>query len=192
MYKYKTDFKDGYIDMTEQSKGRMRISGAGCIFALIGFAAALLFDQFTKYAAVLKLKDQAPFVLINGVFELCYLENRGAAFGMMQDMRFVLAVGALLVCGVIVYLYLRMPENRRYLPLRICAVLLCAGAVGNMIDRVRLGYVIDFFYFRLIDFPIFNVADCYVVAACIVFALLVLFYYREEDDFSFLSREKKG
>ena len=192
MYKYKTDFKDGYIDMTEQSKGRMRISGAGCIFALIGFAAALFFDQFTKYAAVLKLKDQAPFVLINGAFELRYLENRGAAFGMMQDMRFVLAVGALLVCGVIVYLYLRMPENRRYLPLRICAVLLCAGAVGNMIDRVRLGYVIDFFYFRLIDFPIFNVADCYVVAACIVFALLVLFYYREEDDFSFLSREKKG
>ena len=83
-----------------------------------------------------------------------------------------------------------MPENRRYLPLRSCAVLLCAGAVGNMIDRVRLGYVIDFFYFRLIDFPIFNVADCYVVAACIVFALLVLFYYREEDDFSFLSRKK--
>ena len=178
--------------MAQQSKDRMRISGAGCISALIGFAAALFFDQFTKHAAVLKLKDQEPLVLIDGVFELRYLENRGAAFGMLQDMRFVLTAGAFLVCAVIVYLYLRMPENRRYLPLRICAVLLCAGAVGNMIDRVRLGYVIDFFYFRLIDFPIFNVADCYVVAACIVFALLVLFYYREEDDFSFLSREKKG
>lgn len=180
------------IDMAEQSNIRKRISGAGCIFALIVFVAALLFDQFTKYMAVLKLKDQTPFVLIDGVFELRYLENRGAAFGMMQDMRFVLAAGALFVCAVIVYLYLRMPESRRYIPLRICAVLLCAGAVGNMIDRIRLGYVIDFFYFRLIDFPIFNVADCYVVAACIVFALLVLFYYREEDDFSFLSREKKG
>ena len=142
--------------------------------------------------AVIKLKDQTPFVLIDGVFELRYLENRGAAFGMMQDMRFLLAAGAVIVCGLIVYLYLRMPEKRRYLPLRICAVLLCAGAVGNMIDRIRLGYVIDFFYFRLIDFPIFNVADCYVVAACIVFALLVLFYYREEEDFSFLSRERKG
>ena len=142
--------------------------------------------------AVIKLKDQTPFVLIDGVFELRYLENRGAAFGMMQDMRFLLAAGAVIVCGLIVYLYLRMPEKRRYLPLRICAVLLCAGAAGNMIDRIRLGYVIDFFYFRLIDFPIFNVADCYVVAACIVFALLVLFYYREEEDFSFLSRERKG
>ena len=178
--------------MAENSNSRKSISGAGCIFALIGFAAALFFDQFTKYTAVLKLKDQAPFVLIDGVFELRYLENRGAAFGMMQDMRFLLAAGAVIVCGLIVYLYLRMPEKRRYLPLRICAVLLCAGAAGNMIDRIRLGYVIDFFYFRLIDFPIFNVADCYVVAACIVFALLVLFYYREEEDFSFLSRERKG
>ena len=176
--------------MAEQIKDRKKISCAGCIFALIGFAAALFFDQLTKYIAVLNLKDQSPFVLIDGVFELRYLENRGAAFGMMQDMRVVLAAGALLVCGAVIYLYLRMPENRRYLPLRICAVFLCAGAVGNMIDRVRLGYVIDFFYFRLIDFPIFNVADCYVVAACIVFALLVLFYYREEDDFSFLGRKK--
>ena len=180
------------MDMTKQSKVRMKISGAGCVLALIGFVAALFFDQFTKYMAVLKLKDQAPFVVINGVFELRYLENRGAAFGMMQDMRFILAAGAVLVCGVIVYFYLRTPEKRRYLPLRICAVFLCAGAVGNMIDRIRLGYVIDFFYFRLIDFPIFNIADCYVVAACIIFALLVLFYYREEDDFSFLSREKRG
>lgn len=180
------------INMTEQLNDRKRISAAGCIFSLIGFAAALFFDQFTKYMAVIKLKDQTPFVLIDGVFELRYLENRGAAFGMMQDMRFLLAAGAVIVCGLIVYLYLRMPEKRRYLPLRICAVLLCAGAAGNMIDRIRLGYVIDFFYFRLIDFPIFNVADCYVVAACIVFALLVLFYYREEEDFSFLSRERKG
>lgn len=178
--------------MTEQLNDRKRISAAGCIFALIGFAAVLFFDQFTKYMAVIKLKDQTPFVLIDGVFELRYLENRGAAFGMMQDMRFLLAAGAVIVCGLIVYLYLRMPEKRRYLPLRICAVLLCAGAAGNMIDRIRLGYVIDFLYFRLIDFPIFNVADCYVVAACIVFALLVLFYYREEEDFSFLSRERKG
>lgn len=180
------------INMTEQLNDRKRISAAGCIFALIGFAATLFFDQFTKYMAVIKLKDQTPFVLIDGVFELRYLENRGAAFGMMQDMRFLLAAGAVIVCGLIVYLYLRMPEKRRYLPLRICAVLLCAGAAGNMIDRIRLGYVIDFFYFRLIDFPIFNVADCYVVAACIVFAFLVLFYYREEEDFSFLSRERKG
>ena len=59
-----------------------------------------------------------------------------------------------------------------------------------MIDRVRLNYVIDFFYFRLIDFPIFNVADCYVVIACLLFVVLILFYYKEEDDFGFLGGKK--
>lgn len=60
-----------------------------------------------------------------------------------------------------------------------------------MIDRLRLNYVIDFFYFNLIDFPIFNVADCYVVCACIAFVLLILFYYKEEDDFYFLKGHKQ-
>lgn len=75
--------------------------------------------------------------------------------------------------------------------MKICGVLLCAGAAGNMIDRLRLNYVIDFFYFNLIDFPIFNVADCYVVCACIAFVLLILFYYKEEDDFYFLKGHKQ-
>ena len=163
--------------MTDRNKSRTAVSGAGCILALIGFAAALFFDQFTKYLAVTRLKNQEPFVLIEGVFEFRYLENRGAAFGMLQDMQYVLAAGALIVCGVIVFLYFRMPVRRRYIPLRICAVFLCAGAIGNMIDRIRLHYVIDFLYFRLIDFPIFNVADCCVVVSCIAFALLLLFYY---------------
>lgn len=169
------------------------ISGASCILALIGFAAALFFDQFTKYLAVSRLKDQQPFVLIDGVFEFRYLENRGAAFGMMQDMQYLLAGGALLICGVIAFLYLRMPERRRYIPLRICAVLLCAGAIGNMTDRIRFHYVIDFLYFRLIDFPIFNVADCYVVIACILFIILIFFYYKDSDlDFFRSGRDSRN
>lgn len=160
-----------------------------CLAAFIGFAAALALDQLTKYLAVLHLKDQAPFVIIDGVFELHYLENRGAAFGLMQNMQFIFVIGAVLVFAVVIVLYRRIPLNNRFLPLRICAVLLCAGAAGNMIDRLRLNYVIDFFYFKLIDFPIFNVADCYVVAACIVFVLLVLFFYKDED-FEFLGQKK--
>ncbi len=159
------------------------------LISLIGFAAAVVLDQFTKYMAITTLKDQPAYVLIDGIFELRYLENRGAAFGMMQNMQYIFVIGAVIICTVIVILYRRMPAQRRYIPLRICAVLLCAGAVGNVIDRIRLNYVVDFFYFRLIDFPIFNVADCYVVVACIIFVLLILFYYREEDDFSFLSRK---
>lgn len=160
------------------------------IAALLGFAAAVAVDQVTKYLAETFLKDQEPIVLIDGVFQLRYLENRGAAFGMMQNMQYVFIAGALVIVIAFAFLYGKIPHHKKYVPLRICGVLLCAGAVGNMIDRLRLNYVIDFFYFNLIDFPIFNVADCYVVCACIVFVLLILFFYKEEDDFHFLTKNK--
>ena len=65
-----------------------------------------------------------------------------------------------------------------------------AGAIGNFLDRLRLQYVIDFLYFELIDFPVFNVADCYVTIACASFAFLVFFYYKESD-FEFLEKTKE-
>lgn len=160
-------------------------------WACIGFAAALLFDQYTKYLAVAHLKERKPFVLIDGVFSLTYLENRGAAFGLFQNKQYLFVAGAAIILILVVFLYVRMPFSVRYCPLRICGVLLCAGAVGNMIDRLRLNYVVDFFYFELIDFPIFNVADCYVVIACFLFVILILFYYKDED-LQFLSIRKKG
>lgn len=138
-------------------------------------------DQLSKWLAVTHLKDQASFVIWKGVFKLEYLENRGAAFGIMQNKQIVFAIGAVLIVILIGIAYGRMPHTGRYYLLRICSVLVCAGAFGNLIDRVRQNYVVDFFYFELIDFPIFNVADCYVVIACILFAFSILFYYKEEE-----------
>ena len=159
--------------------------------AFIGFAVAVAADQLTKYLAVVLLKDKGPFVVIKDVFELHYLENRGAAFGLMQNRQSVFVIGAVLIFLIFTWLYGRIPHEKRYFPLRVCAVLLCAGAVGNMIDRLRVNYVIDFLYFKLIDFPIFNVADCYVVISCICFVLLVSFYYRDDSDFDFLKKRRK-
>ena len=141
----------------------------------------VILDQLTKWLAVTHLKDQAAFVIWKGVFKLEYLETRGAAFGIMQNKQFLFAIGAVVIVALIGYAYGKMPHTSRYYLLRICAVLISAGAFGNLIDRVRLNYVVDFFYFELIDFPIFNVADCYVVVACILFALSILFYYKEEE-----------
>ena len=121
------------------------------------------------------------------MFQLRYLENRGAAFGMMQGRQYLFVAGAAVIVLLIAYFYQKMPMTKKYIPLRICAVLLCSGAIGNMIDRLKLNYVVDFFYFDLIDFPIFNVADCYVVVACIAFVFLILFYYKEDDDFAWIS-----
>lgn len=151
------------------------------VCAFVWFVILVAADQITKYLAVVHLKDQEPFVLIPGVFELKYLENRGAAFGIFQGKQFVFMAGALLVCLVIAFFYRKIPSGKRFFALRLCAVLICSGAVGNMIDRLFLNYVVDFFYFSLIDFPIFNVADCYVVISCFLFAFLVLFVYKEEE-----------
>ncbi len=162
------------------------------LLAVVGCIFLTLFDQFTKWLAVVNLKNQEPFVLIKGVFKLEYLENRGAAFGIMQNQQLFFAVTAILIIAVIFFMYGRMPHTKRFYILRICAVMVSAGAIGNLIDRLRLNYVVDFFYFEAIDFPVFNVADCYVVLACIGFALSVLFYYKEEELKVFsLKKDKK-
>ena len=149
--------------------------------ALVSFAALILFDQWTKALAVKHLMDQDPFVLIEGVFQLRYLENRGAAFGMMQGQKTFFLITAVIAVAVIAYAYFKLPWEKRFHPLRAIGLFIAGGAIGNMIDRVVLGYVVDFFYFELIDFPIFNVADIYVTCATILLAILILFYYKEEE-----------
>ena len=101
---------------------------------------------------------------------------------------FFFLVAAAVVIAVLVFVA-KLPSGNRYLPLYISMVLLLSGAVGNLIDRAVRGFVVDFFYFSLIDFPIFNVADCYVVCAAGLLILLIGFFYKE-DELSFLSSKK--
>ena len=115
------------------------------------------------------------------VLEFYYIENRGAAFGIFQDGTLILGIISAISLCVIVFLYLRTPGDRKYLPLRLVLIFLSAGAAGNLIDRVSLHYVRDFIYFSLIDFPVFNVADIYVTCSVFVLAYLIVFHYREED-----------
>lgn len=157
---------------------------------IIGFFLAIGLDQWTKLLAVRHLMNQPAFSIWEGVFELFYSENRGAAFGMLQGKKFFFLLVAVVVLTGAVYAVIRMPADRKYLPLHLIAMFLSAGAVGNMIDRFIRGYVVDFLYFKLIDFPIFNVADCYVTVSMFFFILLFLFYYKEED-LSCLSIHKK-
>ena len=151
------------------------------IFAALGIVILVLLDQYTKLLAIAHLKDQSAFVLWNNVFELHYLENRGAAFGILQNQRVFFYISVLLITAAVIWFYSKVPMGKKYLPLRICAVLIVGGAFGNCIDRIRLNYVVDFFYFKLIDFPIFNVADIYVTGAAFLLVILILVYYKEED-----------
>lgn len=141
----------------------------------------ILADQAAKYAATLYLKGKPAIPLIPNVLELNYLENRGAAFGMLQNQKIFFVFVAAVILAVIVFVLFIMPLQRKYTPLHMLLVMIAAGAAGNMIDRLRLDYVVDFISFVLIHFPIFNVADIYVTIATVFFVVLFLFYYKEED-----------
>ena len=150
------------------------------IFAILCIGVGIVFDQYTKYLAITYLQN-SPLPIVEGVFELHYLENRGAAFGILQNQQWFFLIIGVLLLFVVLKLYITLPHTKRLFPLRICMLSITCGAIGNMIDRIRLNYVIDFLYFKLIDFPIFNVADIYVSVATFALVILFLFYYKEDE-----------
>ncbi len=156
------------------------------IFDLVLALLLIVLDQYTKYIATLRLKGKASISLIDGILELQYLENRGAAFGMMQNQKIFFVTVAVVILAVILYVVIKSPTSRKYRLLNVMLVFIASGAIGNMIDRLGQNYVVDFIYFSIIDFPIFNVADIYVTCATIGLVLAIIFFYKE-DDFSFLS-----
>lgn len=113
------------------------------IFSLI--IILILADQLTKLWALAELRGSEGISVITGIFELQYLENRGAAFGILQNHQVLFLLITVLAAVLLTYIYARIPDDKKYIPLRICYVLLMAGAFGNMIDRAFRGYVVDFF-----------------------------------------------
>ncbi len=163
------------------------------ILLVIDLAAMVLltwFDQLTKKMAVLYLKGKPDIPILKDVLVLQYLENKGAAFGMLQNQKIFFLFIEILILLFIGFVMVRLPSCKKYNLMHLMIVLVASGAIGNMIDRVIQDYVVDFIYFVLIDFPIFNVADIYVTCATVIFVFAVLFYYKEED-FAFLSVKQK-
>ena len=160
---------------------------SGDIFLLILLVAA---DQGAKWLSYLYLKGQPSVSLIPGALELRYLENRGAAFGILQNQKIFFVLMTSLILLACIYALWRMPAARKYTMLHILGAILMAGALGNFFDRIRLDYVVDFIYISLIDFPIFNVADIYVTFVCAAGLCLAFFGHFEEKDFDFLKRRK--
>ena len=148
--------------------------------AIIAVIFGVLIDQFTKYLAITHLQDHT-ITLIEGVFQLRYLENTGAAFGMLTNQQWFFLLITIITLIIVTFIYIKLPREKHFIPLRICLIVLVAGAIGNMIDRIRFGYVVDFLYFQLIDFPIFNVADIFATLSTIALIALFLFYYCEDD-----------
>ena len=157
---------------------------------LILIIVVLLLDQASKALCASWLPSLANqnYPLIKGVFELSYVENRGAAFGMLQNKQlFFIILTAIVAIGMVWLLIKR--RDAMYKFMRICLALILAGALGNLVDRIFLGYVRDMFYFALIDFAVFNVADAAITVGG---AMLIasLFFTREGRAF-FAELEEK-
>ncbi len=142
-------------------------------------------DQITKYLAVLNLREIDTFPIIKDVIHFTYVENRGAAFGMLKDHRWVFMIISSVVICIILY---GMFKYRYYFhPLMMTGLSFCVGGgIGNMIDRVINGFVVDFIDFTLIDFAVFNVADTFV---CIGVGLIVLDLLLDRSSLEFLDRK---
>lgn len=143
------------------------------LYILIGLI--LLLDQITKYYAVKLLKGQLPYVIIDDFLQFNYVENVGAAFGILKYRQtFLVIMTIIVVIGIVFY----MKKNEMLTTLmKISLSMVISGAIGNLIDRVRLGYVIDFIdvkFGSFYDYPVFNIADSAIVIGTILMAYLIL------------------
>lgn len=138
-----------------------------------------IFDIMTKLAVELNMFDKS-IPIIEGVFHLTYVENRGIAFGLFSDARILFIIISILVLIALAALYSRMPNRTNWL--RIGTSLIYGGAMGNLLERMAKGYVVDFLDFRIINFPVFNFAD---IAVCVGAVLLVIHFIicdKKNDD----------
>ena len=137
----------------------------------------IIFDQVTKLMAIKYLKTSPPYIIVDNFFQFHYVENYGAAFGILQNKKiFFVIITLAVIFAITFFLVKNYYEINGFM--RIGLSMLLGGAIGNFIDRLRLGYVVDFISFRLInryDFPVFNIADIFIVAGTGLILLLVLF-----------------
>jgi len=133
-------------------------------------------DQYTKYLAVTYLQGN-PKQVIQGVFELSYVQNTGAAFGIMQNFKTIFLVLTPIILALLLgYVILNKKSKAYAIPL----VLIVGGAIGNYIDRIRLGYVVDFLNF--IVWPVFNLADTSIVIGAAILAVILIKEEKRRED----------
>lgn len=149
-------------------------------YIALGFSAILIgLDQFFKFLAYENLKNILTYPLINDVLHLTYVENRGAAFSLFEDNGWILIgfTSFILVIGLYLILSSRIKSN--FLLFSLSSVV--AGGIGNLIDRIVRGFVVDYIDFRFINFAVFNFADCCVVIGCILIVVYFLFLEKKSD-----------
>lgn len=134
-------------------------------------------DRISKYGAIRYLKNRRPYIIVENFLQFNYVENRGAAFGILEHKRLFFII---ITLAIIIFLSFYLVKNHNSLSLltRLSFSMLIAGAAGNLIDRIKLGYVVDFISFRLkgyYNFPVFNMADTFIVISTFLVVIIILF-----------------
>ena len=149
------------------------------MLAVLSILGMVAFDQAVKLWAVRVLKPIGDIPLIQGIFHLNYVENRGSAFGLFLDQRLLFMVLTPVVLAAITFaLWRGMIQTKTG---KWSMYLLFGGAVGNYIDRIVRGYVVDLFYFKLIDFPVFNIADIFICSGAVLFFIYFQFQHKSPE-----------
>ena len=150
-----------------------------CLFS----AAIVVVDQITKYITVANIELYADVPFIPGLLQLTYVQNTGAAFSSFEGQQWLFAIVFVVFTGMVFWEYFKSPMPFTTLE-RWCIFAIYGGGLGNMVDRIRLGYVVDMIETTFMEFPVFNVADCFITCGCILLiAHLVLFnkeFWKEE------------
>ena len=153
--------------------------------------AAVVLDQISKYLVLRYLVPVGSYPLLEGILHFTYVENTGAAFGMLKDHRWVfLILSTAAIIAVIAYVIVIRPKG--WLE-RIALASIAGGGIGNMIDRVMRGFVVDFIDVTCIDFYVFNVADSFVCVGCgLMILALLLEEFRQKKEKSAPGAEEKS
>ena len=148
------------------------------IFMVIFAVLAVVADQVTKYLTVANIELGGALPAIPGLFDFTYVQNTGAAWSSFEGQHWLFA---LIFVAFAAFLAWDFAKNRMgFKPFeRWCLVAVFAGGLGNMIDRLRLGYVVDMIRLQFMDFPVFNVADCFISCGCIALIVHLLLFNKE-------------
>ncbi len=148
------------------------------ILMLLSIVGVVALDQWTKFLVVAQIPLHGTVEAIPGLFHLTYVQNTGAAFSVMKGAQWLFVLVFLVFTALVIWEY-----GKKAFPFstleRWCVAAIYAGGLGNMIDRVRLGYVVDMICVDFMEFPVFNVADCFITCGCAALILSLVLFNRE-------------
>lgn len=142
------------------------------MYPFLIIAAIIALDQFTKSLAVTHLMNNADVTVIERFLSFTYVENFGIAFGMFKNQRLFFIISTIIIAAVVLYFIYKTYKTQTFIAL--CLSMIFGGAIGNLIDRIRIGYVIDFIHFRFFP-PVFNIADSAIVVGAIILSVAIVF-----------------